>query len=63
MSLLGYHLFRTFLFIRPPLSKQLFPVSRVGGKKASWEVGNLFFFPNFIFYKLECTGGGGEVKK
>ena len=49
--------------IRPPLSKKLFPVSRVGRKKASREVGNLFFSPNFIFYKLECTGGGGEVKK
>ena len=49
--------------VRPPLSKTLFPVSRVGKEKASREVGNLFF-PNFIFYKLECTGrGGGEVKK
>ena len=29
-----------------------------GGKKASREVGNRCFFPpNFIFYKLECTGG------
>ena len=43
----------------------MFPVSRVGKKKASREVGNLFFFffPNFVFYKLECTGGGGGVKK
>ena len=48
--------------IRPPLSKISFPVCRVGKKKASREVGNLFFFPNLIFYKLECTGGGVEKK-
>ena len=30
--------------LRPPLSKKLFPVSRVGKKKASREVGNLFYF-------------------
>ena len=48
-------------YVRPPLSKTLFPVSRVGKKKASRAVGNLFFFPNLIVYKLECTGG--EVKK
>ena len=35
--------------IRPPLSKKSFPVSRMGKKKASWEVGNLFFFPNSFF--------------
>ena len=34
--------------IRPPLSKKMFPGSRVGKNKASREVGNLFFFPNFI---------------
>ena len=42
------------------LSKKLFPVGRVGKIKASREVG--IFFSNFIFYKLECTGGGGEYK-
>ena len=47
--------------IRPPLSKKLFPVGRVGTKTASWEVGIFFFFPNFNFLKLECTGG--KVKK
>ena len=30
--------------IRPPLIKKSFPVSRVGKRKASREVGNLFFF-------------------
>ena len=49
----------SFILIRPPLSKKSFPVSRVGKKKASREVGNPFFF----FYKLECTGGGGGVEK
>ena len=45
--------------VRPPLSKKLFPVSWVGKKKASGE--SFFLFLNFIFYKLECTeGGGGE---
>ena len=49
--------------IGPPLSKKSFPVSRVGEKKASREVGNLFFFfPNFIFYILECTGGKTKKK-
>ena len=48
--------------LRPPLSKKLFPVGRVGKKKASREVGNLFFFPNFIIYKLEYTGGKGKKK-
>ena len=43
--------------VRPPLSEKLFPVSQVGKKTASREVGNYFFPPNFIFYKLECTGG------
>ena len=44
---------------RPPLSKKLFPVSGVVKRKANREVGNLlFFFPNFIFYKIEYTGGG-----
>ena len=40
-------------------------MSRVGKKQASWEVGNLsflFFLPNFIFYKLECTGGKRKKK-
>ena len=49
--------------VRPPISKKLFPVGRVGKKEASREVGNLFFSPNFIFYKLVCTGGGGSKKK
>ena len=49
--------------MRPPLSKKLFPVSRVGKKKANREVRNLFFFPNFIFYKLECTGEKKFKKK
>ena len=48
------------LAVRPPLRKKLFPVNRVGKKKASREVGNFFFFPNLIFYKLECTGGESE---
>ena len=45
---------------RPPLSKKLFPVSRVGKKKSQsgGRESSFFFFPNFIFYKLECTGGG-----
>ena len=47
------------LKLRPPLSKKSFPVGRVG-KKNSWKVG-IFFFSNFFFFKLECTGG--EVKK
>ena len=46
---------------RPALSKKSFPVGRVEDKNASREVGIFFFFPNFNFLKLECTGG--EVKK
>ena len=33
----------------PPLSKKLFPVGPVGKNTTSREVGNFFFFPNFIF--------------
>ena len=51
----------TLSWIRPPLSKKTFPVGRVGKKNASREVGIFFFFPNLIFFKLECTGG--KVKK
>ena len=40
---------------RPPLSKKLFPVSRVGKNKASREVGIFFFFLFLIFHRLECT--------
>ena len=47
----------------PPLSKELFPVGQVGKIKASREVKIFFFSPNFIFHKLECTGGGGKKKK
>ena len=48
--------------LRPPLSKKSFPVGRVGKKTASREVGIFFFFfPNFNFFKLECTEG--KVKK
>ena len=36
-------------YIRPPLSKKLFPVRRVTAKKASWEVGNFSFFTVFNF--------------
>ena len=47
--------------LRPPLGKKLFPVSWVGKKKTSRVVGNVSsFFPNFNFYKLECTGGKSE---
>ena len=53
----------TAYIVRPPLSKKLFPVFRVGKKTPSREVGNLFYFPNFIFYKLECTGGKIGKKK
>ena len=42
--------------LRPPLSKKLFPVGRVGKKTASREVG--IFSPLIsIFLKQECTGG------
>ena len=44
-------------FLRPSLSKKMFPVSRVGKNTASWDF--FFFFTNFNFCKLECTGGGG----
>ena len=47
--------------LRPPLSKKVLPVCRVGQKTASREVGN-FFFSNFIFNKLEYTGGGSKKK-
>ena len=40
----------------------MFPVSRVGKKKPVGRSG-IFFFSNFIFYKLECTGGKREKKK
>ena len=36
--------------VGPPLSKKLFPVSRVGKKRASREVGNLFFFFLISFF-------------
>ena len=53
-----------YCYMRPPLSKKLFPVGRVGKKKASREVGNLFFFfPNCIISKLEYTGRKGKKKK
>ena len=47
----------------PPLSKKSFPLCRLGGKTASREVGIFLFFPNFFFYKLECTGGTTKDKK
>ena len=43
---------------RTSLGKKVFPVCRVAPKNASREVG-IFSFPNFIFDRLECTGGGG----
>ena len=50
--------------IRPPLNKKSFLVGRVGKKTASQEVGIFyFFFPDFIFYELDCTGGGSKKKK
>ena len=45
------------------LSKKSFPVGWVGEKTASREVGIFFFFPNFNFFKLECTGGKVKNKK
>ena len=54
--------FTVIYVLRPPLSKKLFPVRRVGTKKSqSGGRESFLFFPNFIFYKLECTGG--KVKK
>ena len=47
---------------KPPLSKKSFPVGRVGKKKPVGRSG-IFSFPNFIIYKLECTGGKGKKKK
>ena len=38
-------------------------MGRVGKKTASREVGIFFFFPNFNFFKLECTGGKVKKKK
>ena len=49
--------------LRPGLGELSFPVGRVGQKTASRSVGNLFFFPNFIFHNLECTGEKGKKKK
>ena len=43
--------------VRPPLSKKLFPVTRVGKIKLVGRSGIFFFFPNFIFYKQESTEG------
>ena len=51
------------LLIRPPLSKKLFPVSRVGKKKASREVGNLCLSPNFFFLYIRMYRGGKVKKK
>ena len=45
--------------LRPPLSKKVFPVGRVGIIYASREVGIFFFLISF-FYTLECTGGGSK---
>ena len=47
----------------PHLSKKLFPVSRVGKKKSQSGGRESFFFPNFIFNKLECTGGKSKKKE
>ena len=33
-----------------------------GGKGPVGRESFFFFFPNFIFYKIECTGGGGGIK-
>ena len=49
-------------YMGPLLSKRSFPVSRMGQKKSQSGGRNLFFFSNFIFYKLECTGGKSEKK-
>ena len=38
-------------------------MSRVGKNNAIRKVGDTFFGPNFIFYKLECTGGKSKKKK
>ena len=57
--------FTHYLFgedMRPSLGKKVFPVCRVAPKNASREVG-IFFFSNFIFYRLECTGGSKKKKK
>ena len=48
--------------IWPPLGKKIVSCVPVGQKKSqSGGRESFFFFPNFIFYKLECTGG--KVKK
>ena len=46
---------------RPPLSKKLFPVGRVGKKLRVRRSGFFIFFLILFFLKLECTGG--KVKK
>ena len=48
--------------IRPPLSKKLFPVDRVGKKVQSGGRDFSSFLPNSILYKLECTGRGVKKK-
>ena len=45
-------MYRKYLVVRPPLSKKLVPVGRVGNKPASQEVGIFLFLISF-FLKLE----------
>ena len=49
--------------LRPPLREKSFPVSRVGKIKGHSVGRDFFFFSNFIFYELECTGGKGKKKE
>ena len=49
------------LSLRPPLSKKYWFLSAEWPQKRPLGRAD-FFFPNFIFYKLECTGGNGKKK-
>ena len=51
--------FRLDCVVRPGLGKLSFPVGRVGKKRPVGR-SEFFFFPNFIFHKLECTGEKGN---
>ena len=53
-----YNCVRTKWKAPEAIRKKSFPMCWVGKKTASREAGN-FFFPDFIFINLECTGGGG----
>ena len=57
-----FTLYIPYSLLRPPLRKNRFLWAGWAKKKPVGRSG-IFFAPNFIFYKLECTGGESKKKK